>query len=92
MSKLVDIEIVKIEIDKNHIHLLISYCPDVSISKLVHKLKQKVAYTLWGENEAYMRQFYFPPKRFTFSREYFACSIGVGVSCDTIKEYISKQG
>lgn len=92
VCKSIDTEIVEIETDKDHIHLLISYHPEISVTKLVHRLKQKVAYTLWKEDVSYMRRFYFPPKRLTFSRGYFACSICAGASYDTIKEYIASQG
>lgn len=87
-----DLEIIEIETDKDHVHLLVSYHPMISINEIVHKLKQKVAYTLWKEDEIYMRRFYYPPRRLTFSRGYFACSIGMGASYDTIREYINNQG
>lgn len=64
----------------------------ISINEIVYKLKQKVAYTLWKEDEIYMRGFYYPPRRLTFSRGYFACSIEMGASYDTIREYINNQG
>ena len=84
-------EVVEIETDMDHIHILVSYHPNICISQLVHKLKQKIAYTLWKEDESYMRRFYFPPKRLTFSRGYFVCSIGAGASYETIKKYIINQ-
>ena len=35
------------ETDKDHIHLLVSYPPKVSISSIVRKLKQESTITLW---------------------------------------------
>ena len=40
-----DIDIM--ESDKDHIHLLVSYSPDISITSIVRILKQKSTHQLW---------------------------------------------
>ena len=44
-----DIDIM--ESDKDRIHLLISYSPDISITSIVRRLKQKSTHELWNKSE-----------------------------------------
>ena len=41
-----DFEIVEVETDKDHIHLMIQYIPRVSISSIVNRLKSITTYHL----------------------------------------------
>ena len=43
-------EIDTMEIDKDHIHLLIRYEPNISISQIVRKLKSETTYDLWQKH------------------------------------------
>ena len=45
-----DFRIIEMEIDKDHIHLLIEYNPTQSILKLVRLLKQVSIYRIWRQN------------------------------------------
>ena len=85
-----EFEIVEMEVDKNHIHLLISYNPNQSILEIVRHLKQQSTYYLWKEEEAYLQKEFWKERTF-WSDGYFACSIG-NVSKKTIQNYIQSQG
>lgn len=87
-----DFEIIEMEVDKDHIHLLVSYNPTQSILDIVRLLKQMSTYRIWRQNNNHLhlsKQFW---KEKTFwSDGYFACSIG-NVSKDIIEKYIQSQG
>jgi len=50
-----DFEIDTIEVDQNHIHLLVSYVPKVSIASMVRALKGETTYLLWEHYEPDLR-------------------------------------
>lgn len=78
------------ETDKNHVHLLVTYPPSVSVSSIVRKLKQKSTVDAWKNFYSIFRKEYW--KEYTFwSDGYFACSIGEA-SPETIRKYIENQG
>jgi putative transposase len=87
-----DVGIVKMETDKDHVHLLVSYNPTQSVLQIVRLLKQVSTYRLWRQNgnaERLMRCFW---REQTFwSDGYFASSIG-NASKATIEQYIGSQG
>ena len=78
------------ETDKNHIHLLVSYPPKVSISSIVRRLKQESTITLWKHNPLYLSKHFWKEHTF-WSDGYFACSIGEA-NPETIRRYIENQG
>ena len=49
-----DFNIDIMETEKNHIHLLVSYPPKVSISSIVRKLKQESTILLWEYFHVYL--------------------------------------
>ena len=78
------------ETDKDHIHLLVSYPPKVSISSIVRKLKQESTITLWKYFPVFLSKHFWNERTF-WSDGYFACSIGEA-SPETIRRYIENQG
>lgn len=80
------------EVDKDHIHLLVRYNPDQSILDVVRILKQMSTYRIWKQNNnySYLSQQFWKEKTF-WNDGYFACSIG-NVSKNTIEKYIQNQG
>lgn len=86
-----DFRIELMETDKDHIHLLEDYDPKVSIVQIVRRLKQETTFELWKVHESYLKKHFWQERTF-WSDGYFACSIGEGVSYDTIQEYIRNQG
>jgi putative transposase len=87
-----DFEVIEMEVDKDHIHLLASYNPTQSILDIVRLLKQMSTHRIWRQNNNHLhlaKQFW---KEKTFwSDGYFACRIG-NVSKEIIEKYIQRQG
>jgi len=83
-------EILICETDKNHIHFLISYQPEVSISNIVQQLKSYTTYHLWNKYSSILKMFYWKHK-VLWTKAYFVCSIG-NANPETIKKYIANQG
>jgi len=83
-------EIDIMETDKDHIHLLVTYPPKISVTSIVRKLKQESTIALWKNYPIRLsKQFW---KEHTFwSDGFFACSIGEA-NPETIRRYIENQG
>jgi len=79
------------ELDKDHIHFLISIEPTESISNVVHHLKQVSTYYLWKDQHEHLDQFYWSGKHYLWTKGYFCSTIGE-VSEEKIKKYIENQG
>lgn len=92
VAKEQDFQIIEMEIDKDHIRLLIHYCPVQSILDIVRLLKQISTYRIWRQNnnDAYLAKQFWNNRTF-WSDGYFACSVG-NVSKDIIVKYIENQG
>lgn len=86
-----DIVIVEMEVDKNHIHLLVHYKQTMSVLDLVRWFKQISTYRLWMQNNNMMELAKFFWKKTFWSDGYFSCSIG-NVSKEVIEKYIQNQG
>ena len=78
------------ESDKDHIHLLITYSPDISITSIVRRLKQKSTHELWNNDSGFLTKHFWKEHTF-WSDGYFACSIGEA-NPETIQKYIESQG
>ena len=85
-----DFKIQVMEVDKDHIHLLVDYTPDVSVSQIVRLLKQMTTSAVWFYHSSELRK-YFWKQRVFWSSGYFACSTG-DASTETILRYIAEQG
>lgn len=81
------VEIIKGHISKDHVHLFVSIPPQVTISRLVQKLKGKSSYKLLHSFESLRRQYW---GRHFWARGYFCCSSG-NVTDEVIKAYIEQQ-
>ena len=82
--------IIRMETDKDHIHILLQYNPADSITKVASLLKQYTTYYLWRQYGPVLRKHYWKEHTF-WSDGYFAASIGQ-VSQATIEHYIENQG
>jgi len=82
------VEIFSGVVAKDHVHVLVSIPPQVSISKLIQKLKGKSSYKLQREF-ASLRKEYWGQRM--WARGYFACSTG-NITDEMIKEYIESHG
>ena len=83
-------EIIAMETDKNHIHILLEYDTTECISDIVHTIKQRTTHWLWMRYKTLLSKHYWK-KHIFWSDGYFACSIGE-VSSVTIEKYIAEQG
>lgn len=90
VSKRYNFVIVEMEVDKDHIHLLVQYQPNMSILEIVRFLKQMTTFHIWKKHEEYLSKHFWKERTF-WSDGYFACSIG-NVSKETIQKYIKEQG
>ena len=82
-----DVLIIKGSIGKEHIHLLVSCPPSISVSKLVQQLKGKTARVLMQEYKELKKRYW---GQHLWSTGYFCRSVGA-VTENTIKEYIENQ-
>ena len=87
-----DLNIIEMEVDKDHIHTLVQYSPTKSILEIVRHFKQISTYRIQRQNnnQIYLKKQFWKEKTF-WSDGYFACSIG-NVSKETIQKYIENQG
>ena len=90
ISQKYDFEILEIEVDKNHIHLLVESEPKVSPLMIVRTLKQQITIKLWNEFSDELCK-YFQKERTFFTDGYFVSTIGE-VSAETLRKYIQNQG
>lgn len=90
LSKRCNFKILKIGIDKDHVHLLIKSCPSLSILQIVRRLKQLSTKELWKMKENHLKKYYYK-KKILWSKGYFCSTVGEA-SEKTIEEYIKNQG
>lgn len=87
-EKYYNIEVM--EQDKDHIHMIITFTPTVSISMIVRDLKQSSTNRLWNIYNNYLETQFWRKKTF-WSDGYFVSTVGE-VSSETVKKYIREQG
>ena len=90
IEKVSDIVIEVMETDKDHIHMLVSYPPYISVTSIVRKLKQNSTRELWKRYPAWLQHHFWKEHTF-WSDGYFVCSIGEA-SPETVRKYIENQG
>ena len=83
-----DVEIVKGHVAVEHVHLLVSVPPQVSVSKLMKRIKGRSSRRMQDEFTDLNKQFW---GRHLWARGYFAVSSG-NVTDEVIAKYIEMQG
>jgi len=78
-----------LEVDQDHVHLLIESPPKLSPLQISRRLKQESTYQIW-KSYPELSKYFWKEKTF-WSDGYFCCSIG-NASLATIKQYIASQG
>ncbi|MCX5864314.1 MAG: IS200/IS605 family transposase [Deltaproteobacteria bacterium] len=81
------VDIIKGHVSKDHVHLFVSLPPQVTINRLVQRLKGKTSFKLLNEFP-HLRKTYWG--RHFWARGYFCCSSG-NVTDEMIIQYIEKQ-
>jgi putative transposase len=89
ISEVSDFSVEEIEIDKDHIHILMRISPKYSVSQHVRNIKQMTTSRIWRAFPALKKQFWL--ERNFWSDGYFVCSVG-NASSETIRKYIQEQG
>ncbi len=82
-----DVVIIKGHVSKDHIHLLVSCSPNLSVSRLVQKLKGTSSYKLFQEFSHLKKKYW---GQHLWARGYFVATTGT-VTDDIIMDYIEKQ-
>ena len=90
IEKVSDFVIEVMETDKDHIHMLVSYPPSISVTSIVRKLKQNSTRELWKRYPNWLHHHFWKEHTF-WSDGYFVCSIGEA-SPETVRRYIENQG
>ena len=83
-----DVQILSGAIQPDHVHLLVSVPPQLSVSELMQRIKGRSARKIMQEYTEIRRQFW---GRHFWARGYFAASSG-NVTDEVIKQYIESQG
>lgn len=82
--------IVRMESDKDHLHILLQYNPTDSITKIVTVLKSYSTFYIWKQYGSFLKKHFWKENTF-WSDGYFAASVG-NASKATIEHYIEHQG
>lgn len=90
ISQKYDFTILEIEVDKNHIHLLVESEPKISPLMIVRVLKQQTTIRLWNKFSDKLNKYFWKERTF-FTDDYFVSTIGE-VSTETLRKYIQNQG
>ena len=90
ISKKYDFNIKEMEVDKDHIHMMISSAPKISPLQIVRVLKQQSTIQMWRRYDSELNKQYW--KENTFWTDGYFCSTIGEVSSETLKHYIQNQG
>ena len=82
-----NVQIIRGHVSKDHIHLLISMPPQISVSKIAQLIKGKTSRKILIENPKLNKQFW---GRHFWSRGYFATTSGA-ITDEMIMRYIQNQ-
>ncbi|WP_455380944.1 IS200/IS605 family transposase [Acidihalobacter prosperus] len=80
-------DLVEMDGEADHVHLLVSYPPKLAVSILVNNLKSVSSRRIRILNTHILRQ---SKSGALWSRSYFACSAG-GAAIETLREYVQSQ-
>jgi putative transposase len=81
------VEILSGVVAKDHVHVLVSIPPQVSVSKLIQKLKGKSSYKLQREFKSLRKQYW---GQRMWARGSFACSTG-NITDEMVKDCIENH-
>ena len=90
ICKKYDFDIKEMEVDKDHIHMMISSVPKISPLQIVRVLKQQSTIQMWRRYASELKKQYW--KENTFWTDGYFCSTIGEVSSKTLKHYIQNQG
>jgi putative transposase len=82
-------KLVEFNAESDHVHLIVSYMPQVSVSNLVANLKATSSKHMWTYHQDYLSKTYYQ-KRVLWTGSYFVSSCG-GVTIEILRKYIEQQ-
>ena len=86
-----NITIHQINMDNDHIHLLISFPPQYSILQTINRLKQGTTNYIYKHCNDYIKKYYRSKKKKLWSDSYFISTVGM-ISENKVIDYIKNQG
>ena len=90
INKKYEFTIVEMEVDKDHIHMMIETPPKLSPLQVIRVLKQQSTIEIWKiYRKELLKEFW---KENTFWTDGYFCSTIGEVSSKTLKQYIQNQG
>ena len=90
ISKRYDFEIKTMNSDIDHLHMLISIKPSISVSQIVRVLKKESTVYIWKKYKQLLKLHFWKEHTF-WSDGYFVSSMG-NANEKTIQKYIAEQG
>ncbi len=82
-------EMVSVETDRDHIHMLMSLPPDLSPTKMIRMLKTQLSRDVKSYFKKEIAEYYYGNTPF-WSPSYFVATTG-SVSLEKVKEYVNSQ-
>lgn len=90
ISEKYDFAIITMEVDKDHIHIMINSHPKLSPLQIIRVLKQQSTINIWRIYKTeLLKEFW---KEHTFWTDGYFCSTIGEVSSESLKQYIQNQG
>jgi len=86
-----DFNIDILEVDGDHIHVLVDSSPNLSPTSIARKLKQETTYHIYRSEYKYLLDGAFYKENTLWADGYFVCSTGEA-STKTVIDYIKNQG
>lgn len=83
-------EILNMNIDRDHIHILLSISTQYSIDQTVKRIKQLTTNYVYHNCGPYLKRFFWKKKPVLWSNSYFISTVGM-ISERTVNEYINNQ-
>jgi len=80
-------QLLEMDGETDHVHLLVSYPPKIAVSILVNNLKAVSSRMLRQQNRSLKKQ---SSNGALWSRSYFACTAG-GATIETLRAYVENQ-
>ena len=74
----------------DHIHLLVSFKPSLSLASVVRRMKTMTTISLWGSHSAHLGKTYWGSKRRLWSGGYFCATVGE-INEDVVTRYVRNQ-
>jgi putative transposase len=84
------INILEMEVDKDHLHIMVETQPKLSPLQIIRVLKQQSTQLLWKQHDEFLIKHFWKEKTF-WADGNFVSPIGE-VSSETLKHYIRNQG